>query len=39
MTPGSTMHVVQDAAHMTMHDSPGEDVALIRDFLGKEFIS
>ncbi len=34
MTPGSKMHVVQGAAHMTMHDAPGKDVALIRAFLG-----
>ena len=34
MTPGSKMHVVPDAAHLTMHDAPGVDVAVIREFLG-----
>ncbi len=33
MTPGSKMHVVKDAAHMTMHDAPGKDVACIREFI------
>ena len=33
MTLGSKMHVVQGAAHLTMHDAPGVDAAVIREFL------
>ncbi len=33
MTPGSAMQVVKGAAHLTMHDAPGADVAIIRKFL------
>lgn len=34
MTPGSKMHIVQGAAHVTMHDAPGVDAAVIKEFLG-----
>ncbi len=35
MTPGSNMHVIKSAAHVTMHDAPGVDAALIREFLSE----
>ncbi|MDR4989395.1 MAG: proline iminopeptidase-family hydrolase, partial [Bacteroidales bacterium] len=35
MTPGSKMHVIKGAAHVTMHDAPGADAAIIREFLAE----
>ena len=34
MTPDSKMHVVPGAAHLTIHDAPGVDATMIREFLG-----
>jgi pimeloyl-ACP methyl ester carboxylesterase len=35
MTPGATVAVIPDAAHLTMWDNPDETVKVVRDFLHK----